>query len=74
MQYVTSEGPTTGSVSADGMTVTFDPLPTLASKAKAIWKVKVKAMKEGDVRFKVIMTEDCLGRPVEETEATHFYD
>jgi len=73
MQYVSSSGPTTGSVSADGKTVTFEPLPTLASKAKATWRVVVKALNEGDVRFKVIMTEDCLRRPVEETEATNFY-
>lgn len=74
MQYVSSSGPTTGSVSADGKTVTFEPLPTLASKANATWKVVVKALSEGDVRFKVIMTEDCLKRPVEETEATNFYE
>lgn len=73
MEYVSSAGPTTGSVSADGRTITFDSLPTLASKAKASWKVVVKALDEGDVRFKVTMTEDCLHRPVEETEATNFY-
>lgn len=74
MQYVSSSGPTTGSVSADGKTITFEPLPTLASKANEVWRVVVKALKEGDVRFKVIMTEDCLKRPVEETEATNFYE
>lgn len=74
MQYVSSTGPTTASVSADGKTVTFAPLPTLAAKAKADWKVVVKALQAGDVRFKVIMIEDCLGRPVEETEATNFYE
>lgn len=74
MQYVSSSGPTAGSVSADGKTVTFEPLPTLAAKAKADWKVIVKAVNSGDVRFKVTMIEDCLGRPVEETEATNFYE
>ena len=73
MQYVSSTGPTAGSVSADGKTITFAPLPTLAAKAKADWKVIVKALNSGDVRFKVSMIEDCLGRPVEETEATNFY-
>ena len=73
MQYVSSTGPTEGSVSADGKTITFAPLPTLAAKAKADWKVIVKALNSGDVRFKVSMIEDCLGRPVEETEATNFY-
>ncbi|MBF8275806.1 MAG: hypothetical protein HW390_879 [Candidatus Brocadiaceae bacterium] len=73
MQYVSSSGPTVGTVSADGRTVTFAPLPTLASKAKATWKVVVKALEEGDIRFGVEMTEDCLKRPVDETEATNFY-
>ncbi len=73
MQYVSSTGPTTGTISADGKTVAFAPLPTLASKAKGTWKVVVKALDAGDVRFKVSMTEDRLGRPVEETEATNFY-
>ena len=73
MQYVSSSGPTKGTVSADGKAITFDPLPTLASKAEATWDVVIKALSEGDVRFKVSMSEDCLTRPVEETEATNFY-
>lgn len=73
MQYVSSTGPTAGAVSADGKTVTFAPLPTLAPKAKAVWTVAVKAIDAGDIRFKASMTEDRLGRPVEETEATNFY-
>ena len=72
MQFVSTSGPTKGTC-ADGKTVTFDPLPTLASKAKATWKVIVKAVGEGDVRFRVNMIEDCLKRNVEETEATNFY-
>lgn len=73
MQYVSSTGPTAGTISADGKTVTFAPLPTLAPKAKSVWTVVVKAIGAGDVRFKTSMTEDRLGRPVEETEATNFY-
>ncbi|HOK97035.1 MAG TPA: hypothetical protein PKW71_13025, partial [Anaerohalosphaeraceae bacterium] len=71
MQYVSSSGATSGSF-ADG-TVTFAPLPNLAPKAKATWQVVVKAVKPGDVRFKVVMNTDQLSRSVEETEATHFY-
>jgi uncharacterized repeat protein (TIGR01451 family) len=72
MQYVSSSGATTGTF-ADA-TVTFAPLPTLAPKAKATWQVVVKAVKSGDVRFKVVMNTDQLDRNVEETEATHFYE
>jgi len=70
-QYVSSSGATVATVS--GATVKFAPLPSLAAKAKAQWKLIVKAVKPGDVRFKVTMNTDQLTRPVEETEATHLY-
>lgn len=65
-------GDTAGSVS--GMNVTFSPLPTLAPKASATWRIRVRAEDSGDVRFKVIMNSDQLTRTVEETEATNFYE
>jgi len=71
-QYLSSSGPTKGSQA--GATVTFAPLASLAPKAKAEWKVVVKAVKAGDVRFRVQMTSDQISRPVEETEATNFYE
>ncbi len=71
MSHVSSGG-ATRSTAAD-RTVTFAPLASLAPKAKATWQVKVKAEKPGDVRFKVSMTSNQIGRPVEETEATNFY-
>ena len=70
-QYVSSTGATKGTLA--GSTLTFTPLRSLAPKAKATWRVIVKAVKEGDVRFKVTMNTDQLTRPVEETEATHLY-
>lgn len=72
MQYVSSAGPSTGSL--DGKTVTFQPLASLAPKAKAVWTVRIKAIKAGDVRFKTVMIADQLQRTVEETEATNFYE
>ncbi|OQZ00239.1 MAG: hypothetical protein B6D35_07305 [Candidatus Brocadia sp. UTAMX2] len=72
MQYISSDGPTKGTYV--GKTVTFDSLISLAPKAATTWKVVVKALRPGDVRFKVEMIEDCLRRPVEETEATNFYE
>ncbi|MBI1372214.1 MAG: DUF11 domain-containing protein [Phycisphaera sp.] len=71
MEYVSSSGATKGSVA--GKTITFAPLPTLAPQQKASWKVNIKAVKAGDVRFKVKMTSDELTRSVDETEATNFY-
>lgn len=72
MEYVSSSGATNGQLSGD--TVTFSPLPSLAPKAKATWKVVVKAKKAGDVRFRVTLNTDQLGRDVSETEATNFYE
>jgi uncharacterized repeat protein (TIGR01451 family) len=70
-QYVSSSGATSGILKAS--TITFAPLKTLAPKAKASWRIVVKAVKPGDVRFKVKMNVDQFERPVEETEATHLY-
>jgi len=73
VQYVSSSGPTTGT--AEGQKVTFEPLPTLAPKAAATWRVAVKGNKVGDTRFEVQMTSDQLGnKPVMETESTRFYE
>ena len=69
--YVSSTGPTTAKV--EGQAVRFAPVPALASKATAVFKVKVKGVAAGDVRFKVEMTSDQLTRPVNETESTHLY-
>jgi len=71
MEYVSSSGPTKASVS--GNKIVFEPLPTLAKEGQASWKVNVKAIGEGDVRFRATMDTDELGRVVLETEATKFY-
>jgi len=72
VEYYSSSGPTTASVK--DRVVTFAPLPRLAPKAKATWKVVVKALKAGDVRFSVEMNTDQLKRPVNETESTELYE
>lgn len=57
-----------------GKVITFAALPELGVGKKATWYVTVKAVKAGDVRFAVKMTEKQLTRSVDETEATNFYD
>lgn len=69
--YVSSDGPTSGS-HANGI-VTFQPLASLGVGEKATWKVVVKGVKPGDVRFHVSMNVQFLKRPVDETEATQIY-
>lgn len=71
MVHVSSGGATRGT--AVGNTITFVALRSLAPKAKATWRVKVRSVTEADARFKVIMTSAQSKRPVEETESTRFY-
>lgn len=72
MEYVSASGATRGAF-ADGA-VTFEALPSLAPKAKAEWRVVVKAVKTGDVRLRVTMNTQELQREVMETEATRFFE
>ncbi len=70
-EYVSSAGPAEAKV--DGKTITFAPIATLAPKAQVSLRVVVKAVKEGDVRFRASLSSDHLKRPVVETEATTQY-
>jgi uncharacterized repeat protein (TIGR01451 family) len=71
LQYVSSAGATAGSLM--GRTVSFAPLQNLEPKTKATWRVVVKGVQAGDVRFRVTMHTDQLALPIEEMEATHIY-
>jgi len=72
VEYYSSGGPT--AATARGGAVTFAPLPSLAPQQKATWRVVVKAVRAGDVRFKVVMNTDQLQRSVEESESTEMYE
>ncbi|AQT67776.1 Cysteine-rich outer membrane protein [Anaerohalosphaera lusitana] len=71
MQYVSSTGPTTAS--AEGNTITFKPLMSLAAGQQQTWTVNIKALQEDDSRFEVKVTSDTLTKPVRETESTMLY-
>lgn len=71
LKYVSAEGPTRAT--SEGANVSFDPVPTLAPQAKAVYKVTTKGVGEGDVRFKVQMMSDQIETPVMETESTNVY-
>ncbi|MBN2447307.1 MAG: DUF11 domain-containing protein, partial [Phycisphaerae bacterium] len=71
-EYVSATGPT--QASTDGKAVTFSPLPSLAPKATAKYRVVVKGTQVGDVRFRLSLTSDQLESPVSETESTHIYE
>ncbi|MBK7406508.1 MAG: DUF11 domain-containing protein [Phycisphaerales bacterium] len=69
--FTSAGGATSGSLS--GRTVTFAPLAALPPKARAEFRITVKANAAGDVRFKTSMTSDQFKNPVEETESTNLY-
>lgn len=58
----------------EGRDIRFAPLATLAPGEKAVYRVKVKALKEGDVRFATEITAHELSAPVRETESTRLYE
>ncbi len=69
-EYVSASGQHTTS----GNTITFASVPVLNAKEQVTFEVVVRAVKAGDVRFAVQLNTDELGRPVQETEATNFYE
>ncbi len=71
-EYVSSTGAARGSL--DGKTITFAPIPSLAPQAKAEYRVIVRGVQAGDVRFTVALTSDQMTRSVDETESTHIYE
>lgn len=71
-EYVSSTGPTNGQ--SQGKRLSFAPLPSLAPKAKAVYKVTVRGVAVGDVRFRVQMKSDQMDSPVMETESTRIYN
>jgi uncharacterized repeat protein (TIGR01451 family) len=70
-EYVSAGGPTAASVA--GQTVTFAPLPSLPPKARVSYRVDVKGVAPGDVRFRTSLRSDQAQVPIEETESTHIY-
>jgi uncharacterized repeat protein (TIGR01451 family) len=72
MSYISSTGPT--KAEAAGNKINFQPLPNLSPNDKAVWQITVKAVGPGDLRFKAEVSGDQFKRPVNETEATTFYE
>jgi uncharacterized repeat protein (TIGR01451 family) len=71
MQLLGAEGPVTHRT--EGRRVTFEPLPKLAAKADVIYKVKVRAAKAGDWRFRTWLSSDHMPQPIYEDESTQVY-
>lgn len=56
-----------------GTQVIFDPMVKLATKADAVYRIKVRGTLPGDYRFKVQMTCDQLRLPVNKEESSRVY-
>lgn len=69
MQFVSA----TGGGTANGKEITFPAIPTLAPKASMTYKVKVKALKDGQVSFEAKASSTEITRPLIKTETTNFY-
>jgi len=70
-EFVRADGAT--QVTANGKTLSFAPVDTLAAKQSVTWKVIVRAVRPGDVRFKVTATSNSLSSPAEKAEPTKLY-
>jgi uncharacterized repeat protein (TIGR01451 family) len=72
MQFKTATGPTRFQIK--NREIVFEPLPKLEPKAEAIYRITVKAVATGDVRFKAQITSASLTEPVTEMESTRIYE
>jgi len=72
LAVVGAQGPTTHRI--EGKQVIFEPLPKLAAKADALFRVRARGVKPGDWRFRTWLSSDHMPRPVYEDESTQVYD
>jgi uncharacterized repeat protein (TIGR01451 family) len=57
----------------DANQIVFEPLPKLAAKADVLYKVRARALKPGDWRFRTWLSSDHMPDPVYEDESTQVY-
>ncbi len=70
-EFVSGTG--TSEVTAQERTITLGTLPALNPKDKATWRVVVRTLKAGDVRFTTELHSDQFPQPIKEIEATQQY-
>ncbi len=71
LQPLNGTGPT--NYRTQGSQFAFESLPKLATKADAVYRIKVRGVHPGDYRFKVQMTCDQLRQPVYKEESSRVY-
>jgi uncharacterized repeat protein (TIGR01451 family) len=71
MQFKNAQGPVR--YREEGKTIVFEPIVQLAPRADAIFRINVKAMDAGTVRFKIQVSSATLTESVIKEEATRIY-
>jgi uncharacterized repeat protein (TIGR01451 family) len=71
MQFKNAQGPVR--YREEGKTVIFEPLEKLAPRADAVFRINVKTLEAGTVRFKIQVTSTNLTEPVIKMEPTRIY-
>jgi uncharacterized repeat protein (TIGR01451 family) len=74
LQPVTAEGPTGIKGKINRQIVAFDKLPALQPNQTVRYNIEARAVKAGDVRFRVRLNSLALQSPVEEEESTTIVD
>src|SRR5262249_16653838 len=73
MEFRGAQGAANVRFRVQGKEVTFEPLPKLAPRADAIYRVNVRGIAPGDLRFRARITADGLQEPVLKEESTKVY-
>ena len=73
MEFRGARGPAGCQFKQEGRDIIFEPLPRLAPRADAIYRVKVRGLAAGDLRFQARMRADDLTVPVLKEESTKVY-
>jgi uncharacterized repeat protein (TIGR01451 family) len=72
LQIRSAQGPT--EYRQEGQSIVFAPIPRLAPRADAIYRVFVRGAGVGDVRFRARLVSESLSEPVIEEESTKVYN
>jgi uncharacterized repeat protein (TIGR01451 family) len=73
MEFRGAKGAAGCNFKQEGKEIVFEALPKLAPRADAIYRVKVRGLEPGDMRFQARMKADGLTVPVLKEESTKVY-
>ena len=71
LRALAGDGATQGVAQQQG--VSFAPIPQLAPKAEAKFRVQVQGLKPGDQRAKIMVTADEVQAPITKEQSTQVY-